>query len=129
MLETGAMCCNLKRMKTQMTKCLAVMLLSTEYFSFLSWGIENVNNSVQKSGFMGCKFHTFGMIICNYSTVNIQITPVLCFNNIIQLLNKLFLHYVSFCTRLSCFNLFYSSKIYVVGVKLLRRMIDFIFKK
>jgi len=99
-------------MKMQKTKCLAVMLLSTEYFSFLSWGIENVSKSISRSGFVGCKFQAFSTIICNYSTANIQITLVLYFNSIILFLKQLFLHYLSFCTRLSCFNLFYSSKMH-----------------
>jgi hypothetical protein len=129
MLETVAMCCNLKRMKMQKTKGLAVILLSTEHFSCLSCGIENLSKSVYRSGFMGCKFETFSKIICNCSTVNIQITLVLYFNNIVLFLNKLFLHYLSFCTRLSCFSLFFSIKIYFSGVKLLRRMINFIFQK
>jgi hypothetical protein len=129
MLETVAMCCNLKRIKTQKTKCLAVILLSTEYFSFLLWVIENLSKSIYTSGFIGCKFQTFSEIICNYSTSNIQITLVSYFSSILLFLNKLFLHYLSFCTRLSCFSLFYSSKIYFSGVKLLRRMIKFIFQK
>jgi len=69
---------------------LAVMLFSTEYFSFLSWGIENVSRSISRSGFVGCKFQIFIMIICNYSTVNIQITLVLYFNNIILFLSQFF---------------------------------------
>jgi len=42
------------------------------------------------SVFMGCKFQTFSTIICNYSTVNVQITIVLYFNNTILFLNQFF---------------------------------------
>jgi len=74
----------------QKTKCLAVMLLSTEYLSFLSWSNENVSKSVSRFGFVGCKFRKFSTIICNYSTVNIQITLFLYFNSIILFLNQFF---------------------------------------
>jgi len=77
----------------------------------------------------GLNSKPFSTIICNYLTVNIQITLVLYFNSIILFLSKLFLHYLSFCTRLSCFSLFHSSKIYFSGVKLLRQKINYVFQK
>jgi hypothetical protein len=86
MLEKVTKCCNLKRMK--MAAVLAKMLLSTEYFSFLSWCTENLSKSIYRSGFMGSKFQTFSTIICNYLAVNIQITLVLYFNNIILFIKK-----------------------------------------